>query len=134
MTSRHLAAKGVGDFVAEARARIREIDPETLASWRTTEPDLLVVDVREPDEYATAHIPGAILIPRGTLEGAADPGYRHRVAPLCQARDRPVVLYCQTGGRSALAADTLRQMGFLKVASLAGGLDLWESEDYPIAS
>lgn len=133
MISGNPPGKGIGEFVAQARARIREIDPDTLAEWRITEPDLLIVDVREADEYVTGHIPDSILIPRGILEGAADPAYKHRIEPLCVARSRPVVVYCQTGGRSALAADTLQQMGFLNVASLAGGLDLWESEDQPVA-
>lgn len=61
-------AKGIGDFVAQARSRIREIDPDTLAQWQAEDPTLLVVDAREAEEYARGHIGGALLIPRGTLE------------------------------------------------------------------
>ncbi|MHB1528059.1 MAG: rhodanese-like domain-containing protein [Acidiferrobacteraceae bacterium] len=123
-------AKGIKDFVAEARARIREISADELRERREQNEDFLLVDVREAAEYERRHLPGAVLIPRGTIEGAADPTYRHRVDVLCGARDRSVVLYCQTGGRSALATDTLIQMGFQDVTSLAGGIDLWLSEGY----
>ncbi|MHB1514450.1 MAG: rhodanese-like domain-containing protein [Acidiferrobacteraceae bacterium] len=123
-------AKGIKDFVAEARARIREISADELRERRERNEDFLLIDVREAAEYEQRHLPGAVLIPRGTIEGAADPAYRHRVDVLCEARNRPVVLYCQAGGRSALAADTLIQMGFQDVTSLAGGIDLWLSEGY----
>ncbi|RMD71336.1 MAG: rhodanese-like domain-containing protein [Gammaproteobacteria bacterium] len=124
--------KTYGDLIREARARIREWDPETLEEMRASRPDLLIVDVREPEEYKQGHIPGALLIPRGTLECAADPSYKRRVEPLCHAQERPVVLYCESGGRSALAAATLQEMGFKEVYHLAGGLDLWEAEDLPV--
>ncbi len=126
--------KTLADFVREARARIQEIDADTLNDWLEAGEDLLLVDVREPGEYAAGHIPGARNIPRGTLEGAADPGYKHRHPELCQARQRRVVLYCQTGGRSAMAAATLNEMGFQAVWSLAGGIECWEGEDYPLES
>lgn len=121
---------GILDLVREARSRIREVSVDTLASHGTE--GVLLVDVREPSEYAAGHLPGALNVPRGLLEGAADPTFKHRVAPLCESQERPVVLYCQTGGRSALAADTLQRMGFVDVASLAGGFSLWESEGLPV--
>lgn len=120
--------KRLGDFVAEARTRIREISADELDEMIEDHEDLLIVDVREADEYAAGHIPGALLIPRGLIEGAADPGYKHRVDTLVAARPRTVVLYCQTGGRSAMATDALMQMGYEKVFNLAGGIDVWEAE------
>jgi rhodanese-related sulfurtransferase len=125
-------AKTLGDLIAEARARIREVSPDALDEMRQMRPELLIVDVREPEEFQQGHIPGALLVPRGTLEGAADPTYKKRVYPLCEAHARPIVLYCETGGRSALATDTLNQMGFQEVYNLAGGLDLWAAEDLPV--
>lgn len=124
--------KRLADFVAEARARIHEIDAEELDEMVENHEDMLVVDVREPDEFALGHIPGALNIPRGLLEGAADPSYKHRIDVLCDARERAVILYCQTGGRSAMAADTLTQMGFAKAWNLAGGIELWDAEGLPV--
>ncbi len=126
-------AKKLGDFVREARARIHEITADELDEMIEDHSDLLIVDVREPDEYAHGHIPGALCVPRGLLEGAADPDYKHRVEELCNAHERTVVLYCQTGGRSAMAADTLGQMGFSKAWNLAGGIEVWEAEGLPVA-
>ncbi len=123
----------LGDFVAEARSRITEIRADEVDLLLENNEPILIVDVREPDEYATSHIPGALLIPRGTLEGAADPGSPHQVAALCQARERFIVLYCESGGRSALAADVLTRMGFTQVQSLAGGLVMWDAEGLPLA-
>ena len=127
-----MATKGIKDFVREARAQIREIRASELDAWRAAHPELLLIDVREPAEYGAGHIPQALPVPRGVLEGAADPEYPHRVEILCQARTQPVVVYCQTGGRSALAAHTLQQMGFAQVASLMGGFELWKSDDRPV--
>lgn len=121
-------AKRLADFVADARRRIQEIKPDDLDEMIENHDDLLIVDVREPHEYAAGHIPGALSVPRGLLEGAADLEFKHRNDTLSQARARTVVTYCQSGGRSALAADTLQQMGFDKAHSLSGGLDLWQAE------
>jgi rhodanese-related sulfurtransferase len=73
-----------------------------------------------------------MLVPRGLLEAAADLSYAKRVQSLVDARDRPVVLYCATGGRSAMAAFTLKLMGFKNVYSLAGGIVQWSAENRPV--
>jgi len=124
--------KKLGDFVAEARARIDEVSADDLEEMVEERDDLLIVDVREGWEFQAGRIPHSLLVPRGTLEGAADPGYKHRDPVLCQAYERPIVIYCQTGGRSAMAVDTLNQMGFREVYNLAGGIEMWEAEDYPV--
>lgn len=124
-------AKKLGDFVREARTRIEEWDAET-AYERMEAQDVLVIDVREPDEFEEGHLPGAINIPRGTLEGAADPNYKHRDERLCNAHARTLLLYCQSGGRSAMATATLKEMGFDRAFNLAGGIEVWEAEDLPI--
>ncbi len=123
--------KTLEDFIREARAHIQEIHPDELDEMIENHDDLLIVDVRELEEYQQGHIPGSLLVPRGTLESAADAGNKHRVEPLCSARDRAIVVYCDTGARSALAADTLNQMGFNSY-NLAGGIVLWEAEDFPV--
>jgi rhodanese-related sulfurtransferase len=127
-------AKTLADFVTEARSRIKEIDPQRLEELIRTHDDLLLVDVREPHEFANEHLEDAILVPRGTLEGAADAANKRRVDPLYTARNRPIVVYCDTGARSAMAADTLQQMGFTQVYNLAGGIELWIAEDLPVVT
>ena len=77
---------------------------------------------------------GAVLIPRGTIEPAADHHFPKRHPELSQARKRRVVLYCGTGGRSALACDVLREMGFENVASLAGGYAAWQEAELEVAA
>ncbi len=122
-------AKQFGCFIKEARTHIDEWDAET-AHERVQTGGVLVVDVREADECATGRIAGAIHVPRGIIEAAADPGTHYRHPLLCEACRQPVLLYCQSGGRSALAAWVLQQMGFEDVHSLAGGLECWKAEGY----
>ena len=127
-------AKNLLDFVTEAVNNIKQIQPHELEQLIDERKDLLILDIREADEFASGHIPGAVLIPRGTLEGAADPSYKKRHKELCQAHSRPIVLVCSTGGRSALATYTLNQMGFQETYNLAGGITLWDAEDLPLST
>ena len=97
--------KALRDFVCEALAQIREILPEEAAGL-LAQPERAgwsFVDVREPDEFAAGHVPGARNFPRGFLEVKADLEHPKRDAWLAE-RDRPLVLYCGGGHRSALAA------------------------------
>ena len=121
--------KTLGDFIREARARIREMDADTA---RERLAELLVIDVREAEEFALGHLPGARLIPRGVLEAAADPAYKGCDMRLSRAAACEILLYCSTGARSALAAVTLLDMGFERVHSLAGGTELWLAEGYEL--
>ncbi len=125
-------AKTLMDFVGEARAQVDHINADQLQEMVESKSDLLLLDIREESEFAAGHIPDAYLVPRGILEGAADLNYPKRDAVLCQARQRPIVVYCATGGRSAMAAHTLKQMGFEEVYNLAGGIENWEADDNPI--
>jgi rhodanese-related sulfurtransferase len=124
-------AKGMKELVAEAKGRIREVDVATAHAERRAEPRTLVVDVREAEELAQGRLPGALHVPRGVLEPKA--------ASDSPARDdafedptRPILLYCASGVRSALAADALRQLGFTHVASLAGGFGAWAQAGLPV--
>lgn len=92
-----------------------EIEPQRIASLPASERPLLL-DVREPDEFAAARIPGAASLPRGLAE--------KRIERLAQP-GQSFVVYCQTGKRSALVADTLLRMGYIGVQSLSGGIDGW---------
>ena len=122
------------DLVSAARGRISEIDPARLDAEIAAAGDLLLVDVREPDEYRLGHLPGAVPIPRGMLEPSADLQFPNRHPELSQARKRRVVLYCATGGRSALACDVLQEMGFENVASLAGGYGAGQAAELEVVA
>lgn len=126
-------AKQMGCFIKEARSRIDEWDAET-AQEKIGSGGVIVVDVREADEFSTGKIAGSINIPRGLIEAAADVAPNHFRNPvLGDARQKPVLLVCQSGGRSAMAAWVLQQMGFEDVHSLAGGLECWTAEGFDLA-
>ena len=120
------------DFVTAARAQIREVSPADLVQMLAGKDEVLLVDVRESSEHEQGHIENAHLVPRGILEAAADANYPKHLECLYTARERSVVLYCATGGRSAMAAVTLKMMGFKDVYSLAGGFTRWQEDGCPV--
>ncbi len=103
--------------VAAAKRRITEIEPAELEARLD---EVLVIDVREPHEYQQGAVEGARLVPRGILERTID-----EMGPGPGAE---IVLYCDVGNRSALAAEDLGEMGFERVRSLAGGIERWKRE------
>ena len=117
-------------MVAEAKGRVQNLSPEQVAD-ELDKGDVTLVDVREDDERAqNGAIPGAVRAPRGMLEFWADPTspyHREEFSP-----DRRTVLYCASGGRSALAADTLQGMGYGNVAHLDGGIKAWKEGGRPV--
>lgn len=122
-------AKGMKDLLEEARRHIREVGAPEAAELLRTTPDLLVLDVREPDEFSTGCLPGAVLVPRGLLEPKAAPDSPARDA-LFEDPERPILAYCGSGARSALAAHTLQELGFREVHSLAGGIQAWRDAGF----
>ena len=125
--------RALDDFVGEALRHIAVIPPEE-ALRRLRAPDREgwhFVDVREPDEFAEGHVPGARSSPRGFLEVRADLEHYKR-DPWFTDRTRPMVLYCGGGHRSALATWTLAQMGFTRVVSMAEGWTGWTERGYPV--
>ncbi|HAI94820.1 MAG TPA: sulfurtransferase [Xanthomonadaceae bacterium] len=122
------------DLIARARAEITEITPQALDP--ATLAGLSVIDVREPGEYAQGHLPGAINLPRGVLEFQieAHPAMACSTTEALQARDRPLLVYCLTGGRSALAALSLQELGFRHVRSMAGGVKAWSAAGLPLST
>ena len=119
------------DLVAEARALIREISPSGL---HAAPGDALVIDVREPAEFETGHIPGSINIPRGVLEFQVDahPAVANVSDPALSHKERPIVVVCRTGGRAALSALSLQRLGFADVRSIAGGVLAWGEAGLPL--
>src|SRR3712207_6097400 len=111
------------DLINEAKRRITEVTPQQVRERKASGEPMVLLDVREPNEWNLGRVPGAVHIPRGTMETAIEA----RVP-----RDATVVIYCASGNRSALAADTLAQMGYGKVASLAGGFRAWAESGAPV--
>lgn len=112
------------DLVAAAKARVTEI-PLADAEAAIRDADVLL-DVREGEEFAAGHLPGAIHASRGMLE------FKLSSTPALTARDLKVVLYCKTSGRAALAAAAMQDMGYLNVKSIAGGFDGWVAAGKPV--
>ncbi len=128
------ARVAVDALVASARRRIRELTPTHVLA--AVAAGAALVDVREPAEFAEGHIAGAANLPRGVLEFQveAHPALACRTAEPLALRERPLVLYCRTGGRAALAAESLGRMGFSAVSSLAGGVLGWQDAGLPLES
>lgn len=122
------------NLVAAALPHIRELMPWDVDAMRKATPDLLIVDIREPDEYAAGHIQGSLLVPRGILETSCDWGYSDTLPALAQARTQPVVLVCRSGNRTALAALTLQQMGYEQVFSMKTGVRGWNDYELPLVN
>ena len=116
--------KTAHDLVAAAKAAITEI-AVTEAEAAIRDADVLL-DVRESEEYAAGHLPGAVHVSRGMLE------FRLSGSPQLSARELKFVLYCKTSGRAALAAAVMHEMGYLNVKSIAGGFDAWAAAGKPV--
>jgi rhodanese-related sulfurtransferase len=110
------------DLVVEAKSQIKEVntaDAQALLGKR------IVIDVREYDEYAAGHLPGAINIPRGVLE------FKIGMVPECANKSGAFLIYCRTSGRAALSAVQLQKIGYGNVISMAGGFEAWNNEARP---
>lgn len=107
------------DLLAQAKSQIVEIDT-AAAQKRIEEGNLVVLDVREPDEYEQGALPNALHIPRGHLEA--------QIEGRAVDRDQTIVVYCAGGVRSAFAAQTLQELGYTDVLSVAGGFGKWKDE------
>lgn len=124
-----MTAKTAAQLVSEAKAQLENLTPDQVAAEVAA--GALLVDVREGTECALGMIPGALHIPRGMLEFRADPASPAHQAALDPTRR--IILHCASGGRSALSAMTLRQLGFDNVAHLDGGFRAWVAAGKPVA-
>jgi molybdopterin/thiamine biosynthesis adenylyltransferase/rhodanese-related sulfurtransferase len=114
-------SKTYADLLREVRSRIREVTPAEAADLIAN--GAAIVDVRESTEWDEGYVPGATHVPRGFLES--------RIEAALPDRDRPVVLYCAGGVRSAFAADQLATLGYRDPVSMSGGFQQWKSEGRP---
>jgi molybdopterin/thiamine biosynthesis adenylyltransferase/rhodanese-related sulfurtransferase len=111
------------EFIRQVKQRVAEIDPADAKKQGSN--GAVLVDVRETDEFAAGHIPGAKHVPRGYLES--------RIEAAVPDHDKHVILYCASGNRSALAAKTLQdELGYSNVESMRGGITLWKDRGYDV--
>jgi len=116
-------SKTYAELLNEARAATRNVTNDEAQA--RVEAGALLLDVREADEWAAGHLPGAVFLPRGQVASGIE-----AVAP---ERDRPLVVYCASGARSAFAAQLLQAMGYRDVVNMVAGFVGWQSEGRPTA-
>lgn len=117
-------SKSASDLLTDIKKNIREIGVEDVVEKLHHGDDMILVDVREPDEVGQGMIQGARVIPRGFLE--------MRIENAAPDRTQEVIIYCAGGNRSAFAARSLEEMGYTNVASMAGGFTAWKRAGQPI--
>src|SRR5690348_2251162 len=110
------------EFIRQIKDQVEEIDPSEVNEL--THEGVAIVDVRESEETESGLLPGAKHVPRGYLES--------RIEGVVPDRSTPVVIYCASGTRSALAAHTLQQLGYEDVKSMTGGITLWKDRGYAV--
>ena len=115
-------AKSYEELVKEAKAETEATSVEEVHDALGSGGDVIVVDVREPDEYEAGHVPGAKPLPRGLLE--------YKAAEELPEKDARIVVHCARGGRGALAARSLQEMGYANVANMEGGMEAWREKGY----
>lgn len=121
--------KKAADMVAEAKSRVENVTPDELE--KEIADGAVVVDVRDAEELAkSGKIRGSLHVSRGLLEFKADPSHPRHVEGLDP--EKRVVLHCGAGGQSALAAETLKSMGYKNVAHMDGGITKWIEEGKPV--
>lgn len=119
----------VSERIVKARAAVKQVDMAALKQAVDTKQAVLIIDVREPAEYQSGYIPGAVNIPRGLLEMRIwkQVGYPDKIDT-----SRTIYIYCATAARSALAAETLTQLGFSNTYLVNMQLEEWKKAGYPL--
>ena len=125
-----IATKSAMDLVRQAKGEIENLTPEEANEERLTG-TVVMVDVREADELQQGYIPGAINAPRGMIEFYADPSLPYYKPEF--TKDRRLILYCASGGRSALTVQTLEEMGYNNVSHIDGGFKAWQAASLPVS-
>ena len=123
-------AKTVDELLAEARAKLPH-RPSPAEALRAQASGALLVDIREDDQRRDGLIPGALVLPRNSLEWRCDPAsaWRH---PAITRYDLHLILFCHQGYQSSLAAATLQQLGLIHATDLDGGFTAWSAVGLPV--
>lgn len=114
--------------IQAAQKQVKTIGMEEYRTIVESPGAALIVDVREPHEYAAGHVPGAINIPRGVLEFQI---WKQVGFPANAEMDRPVILQCQSGNRASLAAQSLADLGFTHATAVVMSLEEWQKAGHP---
>ena len=126
-------ANTFNQLISTALARdVAEIFPWDLQELIAQDPNTLLLDIREPDEFKGAHIENSLHVPRGILEQACEWDYAETIPDLVNARGRQIVVICRSGNRSVLAAQTMKLLGYESVCSLKTGVKGWNDADLPL--
>jgi len=115
-------------LIAKAEKSVKTVDMATLKSVINSKQAALIIDVREPEEYATGHLPGAINIPRGVIEFAI---WKHVGSGKRQDGSKKVYLYCQSGPRAVLATKTVQDLGLKNVFAVVMDIGKWKAAGLP---
>lgn len=114
--------------------RVKELFPWELVDMMQQANNILIVDVREPNEYQFGHIQASINVPRGILETASTFGYEDTEPQLAGAKDKSIILACRSGKRSLWAGCTMQSLGFKNVFSLKTGIRGWNDFEQPLVT
>lgn len=126
-----MSPKSASDLVKEAKQQIENLSPEQV-NEELSKGNATLVDIRESEELQqNGKIAGSVHAPRGMLEFYADDSLPYHKPEF--DKSKRIILHCASGGRSALAASTLKQMGYQNVAHLDGGLKAWKEAGMPVA-
>ena len=110
--------------VKDAQSHVKRVDVLQFRALRSAHPNLVLIDVREADEWSKGHATGALHITKGMIE--------HDIEAKVPQMGATIVLYCHSGSRSALAAENLQRMGYTNVYSLDGGLTAYQAAGLPV--
>ena len=127
-----MSAKSAMDLVKEAKQKIENLTPEQVRD-AVSKGNATLIDIRDGEELKqNGRIPGSVHASRGMLEFYADPSLPYHKPEF--DKNKKIILHCASGGRSDLAAATLKQMGYNKVAHLDGGMKAWKEAGLPVES
>ncbi|GHB61404.1 sulfurtransferase [Psychrosphaera saromensis] len=122
--------KSAAQLVQEMKDTIKEVSVEELAAHLAN--NIVLIDVRESEEFSSGHIPGSVNFPRGVLEMKLQmhPEFKDAESPLDEMNKLDMYVICRSGARSALATESLQKMGFTNVFSVAGGMMEWTEKGF----
>ena len=124
--------KTYSQLIEQCLETVEEVFPWDLEEELQSDNQLLLLDIREPDEFNAMHVKNSMNVPRGILEQSCEWDFEETLPELVQARDKPIVVICRSGNRSVLAAYTMQQMGYENVKSLKTGLKGWTDYEQPL--